>query len=143
MKKRYQPITQDEIESLEEDIDEGLVDLPPMGIPGFDGPIFPGGPARSLIDSWKKQYGEVYITEVGQDVYIWRPLNRFEYKTIVSLKNTDPLQREELICEQCVLYPGDYDVAAMANGKAGVPALLAENIMGASGFTRSSTPQLL
>jgi len=142
MEKRYAQTGIEEFDDLEEATVE--LDLAKESLKqGHDGAIFPGGPLRSQIDSWKKQHNEVYMTEIGEEVYIWRPLNRFEYKTIVALKNTDPLQREELICEQCVLYPLEYDISAMANGKAGVPALLAESIMEASGFTRSSPPQIL
>ena len=143
MKQRYAPKSTEPVDELEDKIDNMPLNFDPISKPGIDAPIYPGGPLRSLVDSWKKQYGEVYITEIGEDAYVWRPLNRFEYKTIVALRNTDPLQREELICEQCVLFPVDYDISSMANGKAGVPALLAENIMEASGFTRSSAPQML
>lgn len=109
----------------------------------FDEEIFSGGPMQSELNSWKKQFVEVYLTELGLEAFIWRPLNRYEYKKITSVPNTDPLMREEMICEQCVLWPYNYTFDEMANGKAGVPALLAESIMEVSGFSRMSLPQLL
>ncbi|MCX7610383.1 MAG: hypothetical protein N2043_02195 [Ignavibacterium sp.] len=99
--------------------------------------IFPGGPYQSEINSWKKQFGEIYTTEICGERFIWRCINRYEYKEIVSIANTDPLMREEMICETCVLYPSNYDFETMANGKGGIPAALSELIMEKSGFTRN------
>jgi len=120
-----------------------------------DGPIFPGGPLKSQIDSWKKQFaitdeegniikeGEIYVSKIGNDYYVWRTLNRYEYKQIVNLPNTDPLQREEIICETCVLWPMGYNYEKMAKDKAGVPALLAQQIMEASGFVENYEPPIM
>lgn len=114
--------------------------------PKEDQPIFPGGPLASQVASWKRQFGitdakgelvqegEVYVSNIGESYYVWRPLTRYEYKEIVNMPNTDPLQREEIICETCVLWPEGYNYETMARDKAGVPALLAEQIMQASGF---------
>lgn len=117
--------------------------------PGFDEEMWPGGPLKSQVMSWKKQFGEgqVFLTEVADDLYIWRTLNRFEYKAIVSTPGMDPLQREELIAETCVLWhpygegPFTYDV--MAAAKAGVPARLAELVMEKSGFDRNTKTRAL
>lgn len=111
--------------------------------PATDKPIFPGGPMASEVESWKKQYAEVYLTEVAYDFFVWRPLNRYEYKHLMAIPDIDPLQREELICEQCVLWPKEFSFDQIANGKAGIPALLAEQIMQASGFDRTNAPRLL
>lgn len=113
--------------------------------PGVDEELWPGGPLTSQVLSWKKQFGEgnVYITEIVDELYIWRTLNRFEYKTIVLTPNTDALAREEMICEVCVLWhpygPGPFNYEKMAAAKAGVPARLAELIMEKSGFDRVNT----
>ena len=127
-----------------------LKDFPPN-----DGPIFPGGPLVSQVTSWKKQFaitdasgnivreGEIYVTKVGNQYYVWRPLTRYEYKQIVNMPNPDPLQREELICETCVLWPENYNYEAMAKDKAGVPALLAQQIMEASGFVENYEPPVM
>jgi len=123
--------------------------------PSQDAPIFPGGPLASQISSWKKQFatttldgeiikeGEIYVSRIGNDHYIWRPLTRYEYKQIVALPNTDPLQREEIICETCVLWPENYNYESMARDKAGVPALLAIQIMEASGFVDNYEPPVV
>lgn len=123
-----------------------------MGQPKQDRPLFEGGPLMSQVQSWKKQFGavdsegnviqegEIYLTQIGEDRFVWRPLNRYEYKEILALPNTDPLQREEIICQTCVLWPEGYNYEMMARGKAGIPALLAEQIMEASGFVNQLTP---
>ena len=91
----------------------------------------------SDITSWKKQFNEqVYEITVKDEPYIVRPLERYEYKDIVGTPNTDPLIREEMICEYCVLYPQGFDFATMANKKAGLPAILSEFIMELSDFTK-------
>lgn len=117
-----------------------------------DAPIFPGGPLASQIASWKKQFavtdaegniikeGEIYVSKIGNDHFVWRPMTRYEYKQMISLPNTDPLQREEIVCETCVLWPENFNYEAMAKEKAGVPSLLAHQIMEASGFVDEYEP---
>ena len=99
--------------------------------------IYPGGPYQSQINSWKKQFGEVYMLDINDERFVWRTINRYEYKEIVAITNTDPLMREEMICETCVLYPPEYDFERMANEKGGTPSALSEAIMEKSGFTRN------
>lgn len=123
--------------------------------PPEDSPVFPNGPLASQITSWKKQFavtdsegniikeGEIYVSRVKGQHYVWRPLTRYEYKQIVNMPNTDPLQREEIICETCVLWPENYNYEAMAKDGAGIPALLAQQIMEASGFVENYEPPVL
>lgn len=115
-----------------------------------DDPIFPGGPLYSELQAWKKQASDrgdghdVYITQLSPNfAVIWRSLSRIEYKEIVSIPDTNPLQREEMICEQCVLWPQPFNYAVQSKGLAGVPSLVAEQIMAASGFSHNITYQPL
>lgn len=109
-----------------------------------DEQIFPGGPYQSEIASWKKQFEvdghTVNMSPIAGEHFIWRTLNRMEYREIMSLPNLDPLQREEVICEVCVLWPYGYNFKEMSSRKAGIPAQLAEQIMAESGFARVSPP---
>lgn len=107
--------------------------------------IFPGGPPRGLVEMWKQQYGEIYSSTFGDDVFIWRTLRRNEYKEVlrIQVKNGDTMFREESICQRCVLWPQGYNIAAMIAGKAGTPTLLAEQIMDKSGFIPTSEPERL
>ena len=109
-----------------------------------DRQIFPGGPKQSEINEWKAEYKDkVYMSEFEDQAFIWRPLTRFEYKSILKLQNADALFREERICETCILWPADYNYDTMADGEAGIPSLLAEQIMDASGFTASGAAKKL
>lgn len=96
--------------------------------------IYPGGPTQGEVETWKIRFGEVFATEFDETIFVWRTLSRTEYKEVLSIKNADPMYREERICEKCVLWPKGYDHIAMARGKAGIPSLLAEQIMDKSGF---------
>lgn len=114
---------------------------PSLARPGkaaaYDQEIFPGGPLESEIIAWKKQHGKIYRVVFEGDVYIFRRMNRFEYKQVMSVPNTNELLREEMIAEVCTLFPYDYGYDAMANGAGGIPSLIAENVMKKSGFSRN------
>ena len=96
--------------------------------------LFPDGPAINKVEEWKSQHGEVFLTEFEEDVFLWKTLNRKEYKQIMKAQGADQFYKEERICEACVVYPDRYNFMAMAQGKAGIPTLLSELIMEKSGF---------
>lgn len=129
-----------------EPTEEYYDEYPEYSIDTFGGTaIYPGGPSKTMIDSWKKQwegYG-VFITEVMGKKFIFRTLNRVEYKQIVALQNIDALQREEIICETVTLWPMNYTWDIMATGDAGIPSTLAEIVMSKSGFTKDYSIQVL
>ena len=111
--------------------------------PGFymdrqDTPIFEGGPGISQVDIWKKQYSKekVMHTQILDRHFVFRTLNRYEYKQIVAIENMDALYREEVICRTCVLWPYNYDFKQMAQEDSGYPSTLAQIIMENSGFTK-------
>jgi len=101
-----------------------------------DTPVFDGGPGLAKVQLWKKQYGidKVFHTKILEKHYLFRALNRAEYEQIASL-SLDSLTNEELICKTCVLWPYNYDYAAMGKEAAGYPSTLAQIIMENSGFT--------
>jgi hypothetical protein len=101
-----------------------------------DSPVFEGGPGIAKVQLWKKQYGitKVYHTKILDRHFLFRTLNRAEYEQIASLA-LDSLTNEELICKTCVLWPYNYDYAAMGKDDAGYPGTLAQIIMENSGFT--------
>ena len=103
-----------------------------------DTPIFEGGPGISQIDIWKKQFTKekIFHTQILDKHFVFRTLNRFEYKQIVAIENIDALYREEIICTTCVLWPRNYDFKAMAGEDGGYPSTLAQIIMENSGFTK-------
>lgn len=103
-----------------------------------DTPIFDGGPGISQIQIWKKQFSKesVMHTQILERHFVFRTLNRYEYKQIVAISNVDALYREEVICRTCVLWPYDYDFKQMAIEDSGYPSTLAQIIMENSGFTK-------
>lgn len=111
----------------EEDIDMGNME-----------PIFEDGPSIAQVNLWKKQFSKekVMHTKILDRDFIFRTLNRFEYKQIVAVENIDALYREELICQTCVLWPIAYNFQKMAEEDSGYPSTLAQIIMENSGFTK-------
>lgn len=103
-----------------------------------DTPLFEDGPGLSQIDVWKKQFQKekIFHTQILEKHFVFRTLNRFEYKQIVAIENIDALYREEIICSTCVLWPFNYDFKAMAADDSGYPSTLAQIIMENSGFTK-------
>jgi hypothetical protein len=118
-----------------------------------DVPIFEGGPTAGQIVQWKKQYGEVYVTSISFDKHvIWRVLSRLEYKQLVkkmeSLMQAGQLTtaeanmwNEEAIAELCILFPG-YNKTALTADMAGLPSLISQEVLEASGFVALEVRQL-
>jgi hypothetical protein len=70
--------------------------------------VFEGGPTKDAVENWKNQFGgDIYMTEFDTETFIWRPISRLEFK---------------------------YSHDDIIDGKAGVPAVLADQIMNKSGF---------
>ena len=99
--------------------------------------IFPGGPTQSMVDVWKAQFknSTVLHTKILERHFIFRTLNRYEYKQIIAISNIDAITREEVICKTCILWPVNYNFKAMAKDDSGYPGTLAQIIMESSGFT--------
>ena len=140
--KKKQEVEVQEVEQVEEvteevEQEETTVPVPDSDLYDADGNelLFPDGPTLNKIEEWKSLHGgEVYLTEFDEDVFLWRPIRRKEYKDIMKVQQADSYYKEERMCEKCVLYPENYNFMAMTQGKAGIPTLLAELIMEKSGF---------
>lgn len=122
-----------QVKAAEEETNEEVKDEALVGPDGKE-LLFPDGPTISKVEEWKSLHGDIFLSEFGEDVYIWRIIRRQEYKAIMKVQSADAHYREERICEAVVLYPENYDFNAMANGKAGIPTLLGEMILEKSGF---------
>jgi hypothetical protein len=137
---------EEEIVFEEEEINS-VEDLPD------DERVWPEGPTAGQIKMWKKEYGEVYVTSISFDKHIaWRPLNRIEYKHLVKkmeqlvqsgqLSSAEAnLWNEEAIAELCILFP-QYDNGSMTKDMAGLPSLIAQEVLEASGFVALEVRQL-
>lgn len=115
--------------------------------------IFENGPTAGQIKAWKKEFGEVYVTSISFDKHIvWRVLSRIEYKQLVK-KMEQMMQagqmssseanmwNEEAISELCILFPS-YDKRALTEEMAGLPSLIAQEVLEASGFVALEVRQL-
>lgn len=115
--------------------------------------IWPGGPNAGMIKEWKHQYGDIYVTSLTFDKHIvWRVLNRNEYKQIVkkmeqliqagTLSSAEAnMWNEETIAELCILFPR-YDKRSLSGIMAGMPSLIAQEVLEASGFVALEVRQL-
>ena len=115
--------------------------------------LWPGGPTAGDIVAWKAQFGDVYVTSITMDQHIiWRTMNRSEYKNHV--KNIEKIGQnnqisqadvsmlnEELIAEMCIIYP-KFDRSQLSGELAGVPSIIAQEVMEASGFVALEVRQL-
>ena len=93
-------------------------------------------PDEAILEAWKSTYGKFFVSSVlgDNDVFIWRTLNRTEYK---QLANTGVMKNqasyEEAIIRKCLLWPkvGQEDIAA---SDAGIIPTLSKQILFKSGF---------
>ena len=137
---------EDIIDEAEEEINR-VEDLPD------DEEIWKDGPTAGMIKRWKEQFGEVYVTSITFDKHIaWRTLTRLEYKNVVKkmeqliqagqLSSAEAnMWNEEAISELCILYP-QYERVDMNGIMAGVPSLIAQEVLEASGFVAFEVRQL-
>jgi hypothetical protein len=138
---------QDDFLDLEEEENKEVEDLPD------DEEIWPGGPTAGLIKIWKKEHGEVYVTSLSFEKHIvWRTLTRIEYKHLVKkmeqlvaagqLSSAEAnMWNEESIAEICILFPS-FDKTAITKEMAGMPSLISQEVLEASGFVALEVRQL-
>lgn len=80
---------------------------------------------NEIIDRYSEQYDVVHHVQLcGQD-FIYRLLGRKEFNRI-SVMEVNDMEKEDLICQTCLLYPEDYDLGEC---EAGIPSLLCETIL--------------
>lgn len=118
-----------------------------------DQPIWEDGPTAGMIKAWKQEFGEIYVTSITFDKHIvWRVLNRLEYKNLVKkmeqlvqagqLSSAEAnMWNEEAIAELCILFP-QYDKIEMNGIMAGIPSLISQEVLEASGFVALEVRQL-
>jgi hypothetical protein len=131
-----QEVQYEEVELLEDEQEGAVTEK----LPEFEGEngeavLFPGGPSLDRVEEWRSRFKDIFLTEFDDgEVVVWRSLVRKEYKDIMKIQGADNFYKEERICERVVLWPENYGFMAMAQGKAGIPTLIAELVMEKSGF---------
>lgn len=130
-------------------------DVAPMSVEDLpdDEQIWPNGPTAGQIKAWKKEYGDVYVTSLTYEKHIaWRTLNRLEYKNLFKkmeqlvqagqlTQSEANLWNEEAIAETCILFPS-YDKQSLISEMAGLPSLISQEVLEASGFLALEVRQL-
>lgn len=88
------------------------------------------GDLEQLIINLKKEYYSIFATSVGHSFFIWKPLTRTEYDIIIRSSAGDNSLKEEMVCQFAVLHPK----INFSLYKAGIPGVLAPQIIEESGF---------
>ena len=93
-------------------------------------------PDYDQIYEWKNNYGVIYASTIhmADDLFIFRPLKRLDYKKIVAsgaAKSED--KYEEALVKRCLLYPTP-DAKFLADANAGTVSTLRVQIEFKSGF---------
>ena len=84
---------------------------------------------RDITDiffDFQDKYRNVFIVEIEDEYFIYRPLGRREWCNICDNKELTQFEREELVCGLCTLYPENYDFGDCV---AGIPSKLNNEIM--------------
>ncbi|MCC0635237.1 MULTISPECIES: hypothetical protein [unclassified Clostridioides] len=110
-----------------------------------DTPLFEGGPGTIQVQAWKKKWSgyDIYMIDILNKRFIFRTINRFEYKQLLSIQNIDTLEREEIICQTVTLWPEEYNWKDTTKSLAGLPTSYSEVIMEKSGFTKEFTIEVI
>lgn len=115
--------------------------------------IWENGPTAKMIKDWKKEFEDIYVTSLTFDKHVvWRVLTRLEYKQIVkkmeqlvqagTLSSAEAnMWNEEAIAEICILYP-KFDKNSLSGAMAGMPSLISQEVLEASGFVALEVRQL-
>ncbi|MGO5439292.1 hypothetical protein ACTQX2_00235 [Megamonas funiformis] len=99
---------------------------------------------ETQINDWKKQYGKIYKSIVGDEVVIFRKIKRNEYmQAMTDIDNEDPMKvflRQDMITKMTTLYPNNIDQLIEENGA--LSTVISNEVLGKSGFDLLSTTQL-
>ena len=61
-----------------------------------------------IVEKLSNEYDNIIYTEIMGEIFIYRPITRYEYKNIM-MADIEDIEKQDLICDTCVLYPDDYD----------------------------------
>ena len=64
---------------------------------------------ENLISKLSKQYDSLYYTTIENQFFIYRPINRKEYKNILNA-DIDELEKQDEMVRTCLLYPEDKEI---------------------------------
>lgn len=92
-------------------------------------------PDRMDLEQWKDIHGKFYASSIdGDDVYVWKSLKRFDYKSIAASGAMEKQETfENSVVRKCLLWPRPTPEFFQA-GDAGTIPTLFKQIMHQSGF---------
>jgi hypothetical protein len=133
------PVQKTEEEQLKESVDKVMDTMRERyGIPAPTEEVV----SKSQLDAWKKQFNEIYRTDLNGQTYIWHKLRRRDYidimndETLNAIENTDLriFMRQEKILLAGILHPSGENLERIVDENAGVAGNISDEIMLASGF---------
>lgn len=80
----------------------------------------------SVIEEAFAKYDAVFFSEIEDELFIYRPLGRKEYKDILSNQNLDDYEKQDAMCKTVLIYPNDFDFDECA---AGIPDKLYQDVL--------------
>lgn len=87
---------------------------------------------NALFLKFCQEHRNVFMFHSEDQFFIFRALGRGEYKEILKTPTLTDLDREEVICDTCVLYPEGFD---WENCEAGLPTVMSAEILKKSYLT--------
>jgi len=102
------------------------------------------GPGKDKIEAWKKEFGYLEWMAFDDEVFVYRSINRSEYRRIFTQSPPTALAEmesfvEEEIIKAALLFPA-YDTIDWEK-RAGLQRTLSDNIMRLSGFQPTVGPR--
>jgi hypothetical protein len=70
--------------------------------------VNPNAPGASELMSWKQMHGNVFVLQLGEDIYIYRYIKRQEWSQMMAnpaVQKMRPEQVEDMIVEKCLMFP--------------------------------------
>lgn len=120
------------LDSVPEETEQELTPLEELAVILQD---FSDAPDITTLNMWSERFDNIFSSSVSSDdIFIWRTVNRSEYKKILSTiapENAGHL--EDAIVRKCLLYP-TATVEFFSGSRAGLIPTLFEQMMFKSGF---------
>lgn len=107
--------------------------------------VVSNGPSEDAVKKLKEDHGDLEAIDVGGDLYIYRRLNRAEFK-LMQEENRDKVNKEgfdpdEDLVERLLVWP-EYHEVRWSNRGAGTVGTLARYMMAFSGFSAAQPVRL-
>ena len=93
-----------------------------------------------MINGWKEKFGDIYSAVLADNkTYIYRPMKRVEYKSVIANPEASRSYMEEQIVLKCLVHPA-LSPTDLSAEKAGTISTLTDLIMAASNFGVNEEP---